>query len=320
MLSSGVRAVVAHCTVERCWHNIFSICYRTNVGKMCPSATLTMLLVALSSLQLGTVQGYIIGTSNATQTSTLPPTATLATILGVARTIPIKTKGPEGNLLDLGSLLKGANTPRVAVLGDSSFPASSTTSAPEQSVGSGPAPQSGPQVTVGDTAGSPPYAGGRYSSPRVVRVDSPYVPTVTQFVTIDRCITVTDQAFNSVPVTLTSLNVHTVTAGTRAILQTPVDDRVALQTVLVYKPTSLTVTSVKSDFRIVTEVSLDRVTLAHTSYVIVQSTFTTTATQVVTLSTTLVRTNISTQRTTLTDYRTLTDTVYVNSGYGYRTQ
>nr|XP_045610916.1 uncharacterized protein LOC123766099 isoform X14 [Procambarus clarkii] len=156
--------------------------------------------------------------------------------------------------------------------------------------------------------------------PEVRSVDALLTPTVTQVITIDRCVTVTDQAFNSVAVTLTSFSVQTVTVGTRAVLQTPVDDRVALQTSVFVRPGTVTLTEVKSDFRIVTETSLTHVTLAHTSYVISQYTFTTTATQVQTYTATLVRTNISTQRTTVTNYRTVTDTVFVNSAYGYRAQ
>ncbi|XP_045610924.1 uncharacterized protein [Procambarus clarkii] len=159
-----------------------------------------------------------------------------------------------------------------------------------------------------------------FGSQEVRRVDALLTPTVTQIITIDRCVTVTDQAFNSVAVTLTSFSVQTVTVGTRAVLQTPVDDRVALQTSVFVRPGTVTITEVKSDFRIVTETSLTHVTLAHTSYVISQYTFTTTATQVLTYTATLVHTNISTHRTTFTNFRTVTDTVYVNSGYGYRQQ
>ncbi|XP_045582914.1 uncharacterized protein [Procambarus clarkii] len=176
-----------------------------------------------------------------------------------------------------------------------------------------------PRVAVGSTgpAGSVVRPVG---VPQVRRVDDVFHPTVTQVVTIDRCVTVTDQAFNSVAVTLTSFSVQTVTVGTRSVLQTPVDDTVALQTSVFVRPTSVTLTEVKSDFRIVTETSLSYVTLGHTSYVISQYTYTTTATQVLTYTATVVHTNINTQRTTLTNYRTVTDTVYVNSGYGYRPQ
>nr|XP_053657209.1 uncharacterized protein LOC128706268 [Cherax quadricarinatus] len=143
-------------------------------------------------------------------------------------------------------------------------------------------------------------------------------PTVTQIVTIDRFVTLTDLAFNSVAVTLTAFNVQTVTAGTRVVVATPVDERVALQTTVVLRPTSVTMTEVKSDFRVVTEVSVDHVTITHTSYVINQFTYTTTATQVLTYTSTLVRTNLRTASTTFTEYRTVADTVYVGGSYGTR--
>ncbi|XP_069173642.1 uncharacterized protein [Procambarus clarkii] len=195
-------------------------------------------------------------------------------------------------------------------------------------VGSGPATifSSGrldqvnvPRVAVGSTGPSGSVV-RPVGVPQVRRVDDVFHPTVTKVVTVDRCVTVTDQAFNSVAVTLTSFSVQTVTVGTRSVLQTPVDDRVDLQTSVFVRPTSVTLTEVKSDFRIVTETSLSYVTLGHTSYVISQYTYTTTATQVLTYTATVVHTNINTHRTTLTNYRTVTDTVYVNSGYGYRPQ
>nr|XP_045582767.1 uncharacterized protein LOC123745806 [Procambarus clarkii] len=176
-----------------------------------------------------------------------------------------------------------------------------------------------PLVAVGST-GSSGSVVRPVGLPQVRRVDDVFHPTVTQVVTIDRCVTVTDQAFNSVAVTLTSFSVQTVTVGTRSVLQTPVDDRVALQTSVFVRPTSVTLTEVKSDFRIVTETSLSYVTLGHTSYVINQYTYTTTATQVLTYTATVVHTNINTKSTTFTNYRTVTDTLYVNSGYGYRPQ
>nr|XP_045582758.1 translation initiation factor IF-2-like [Procambarus clarkii] len=197
-----------------------------------------------------------------------------------------------------------------------------------QGVGSGPATIfiSGrldqvnvPRVAVGSTGPSGSVV-RPVGVPQVRRVDDVFHPTVTQVVTIDRCVTVTDQAFNSVAVTLTSFSVQTVTVGTRSVLQTPVDDRVALQTSVSVRPTSVTLTEVKSDFRIVTETSLSYVTLGHTSYIISQYTYTTPATQVLTYTATVVHTNINTKSTTFTNYRTVTDTLYVNSGYGYRPQ
>ncbi|XP_045582870.2 collagen alpha-2(I) chain-like isoform X2 [Procambarus clarkii] len=176
-----------------------------------------------------------------------------------------------------------------------------------------------PRVAVGSTGPSGSIV-RPVGVPQVRRVDDVFHPTVTQVVTVDRCVTVTDQAFNSVAVTLTSFSVQTVTVGTRSVLHTPVDDRVALQTSVFVRPTSVTLTEVKSDFRIVTETSLSYVTLAHTSYIISQYTYTTPATQVLTYTATVVHTNINTKSTTFTNYRTVTDTVYINSGYGYRPQ
>ncbi|XP_069161382.1 uncharacterized protein [Procambarus clarkii] len=202
-------------------------------------------------------------------------------------------------------------------LGQASSPAASSS---QRAGGGDRAAQvsSGPRAASG-SSGPASYAGARYGSPQVSRVDALFNPTVTQFVTIDRFVTLTDQAFQSVAVTLTSLTVQTVTTGTRAVVQTPVDDRVALETTVVVRPSTLTVTYVQSDFRIVTERSLDYVTIAHTSYVIIQTTYTTTATQVLSYTTTLVRTNINTKSTVFTDYRTVTDTVLVpGARYGYR--
>nr|XP_053629710.1 uncharacterized protein LOC128686700 [Cherax quadricarinatus] len=151
---------------------------------------------------------------------------------------------------------------------------------------------------------------------QVNRVDNFLNPTITQVVTIDRFVTLTDTAFNSVAVTLTSLIVQTVTTGTTLVLSTPINDRIALQTSVVLRPSSVTLTEVKSDFRIATEVSIDHVTITHTSYIIKQFTYTTTATQILTYTSTLVRTNVNTERSTITDYLTVTDTVYVQRGYG----
>nr|XP_053657560.1 uncharacterized protein LOC128706635 [Cherax quadricarinatus]XP_053657561.1 uncharacterized protein LOC128706635 [Cherax quadricarinatus] len=149
----------------------------------------------------------------------------------------------------------------------------------------------------------------------VRRVEFQVTPTVTKVVTVDHFITLTDLAFHSVAVTLTSLNVQTVTTSTLAVLHTPVNDHVALQSTVVLRPSYITVTCVKSDFSIVTEVSVDHVTITHTSYIIQQTTYTTTATQVLTLTSPLVRTIIRTARETLTDYRTVTDTVLAPGAY-----
>lgn len=159
-------------------------------------------------------------------------------------------------------------------------------------------------------------AGGRTgTSSQVSRVQALITPTVTRVITVDRFITLTDQAFHSVAVTLTHLSVQTITTTTRSIVQTPVDDRVALQSTLIHRPTSLTVTCTKSYFSIVTDVSIDHVTITHTSYIISQVTYTTTVAQALTLTSTLVRTIVNTERNTVTAYQTITDTVLVAGGY-----
>lgn len=60
---------------------------------------------------------------------------------------------------------------------------------------------------------------------------------------------------------------------------TAVDDRVALQTVAVTRPTSVTITEVKTDFSLVTAVSVSHVTLTHSAYIVRQRVLTTTATE-----------------------------------------
>ncbi|XP_042209432.1 dirigent protein 10-like [Homarus americanus] len=186
-------------------------------------------------------------------------------------------------------------------------------------VGGGPAFGSGVGggPAFGSGVGGGPAFGSGVGSGQVRRVEASITPTVTQTVTVDRFVTLTDLAFHSVAVTLTDLRVQTITVGTHAVVQTPVDDRVALQTTVVVRPTSVTVTCVKSDFRLVTEVAVDHVTITHTSYVIRQTTVTTLVTQTLTYTSTLVRTIINTQRTTFTDFHTITDTVFVPAVYNH---
>ncbi|XP_071534063.1 uncharacterized protein [Panulirus ornatus] len=145
-------------------------------------------------------------------------------------------------------------------------------------------------------------------------IEAPATPTVTNTVTIDRFVTATDLAFHSVPVTLTDLVLRTTTVTSRQPIITPVDDRIALQTSVVIRPTSLTVTCTKHDYIIKTEVAVDYVTITHTSYIIRQTTYTTTVTQASTYAATMVRTIIHTQRTTVTDYHTVTNAVYGQAG------
>ncbi|XP_071534071.1 uncharacterized protein [Panulirus ornatus] len=148
-------------------------------------------------------------------------------------------------------------------------------------------------------------------------VEAPVTPTVTKTITIDHFVTATDLAFHSVPVTLTDLVVRTTTLTTARVIRTPVDDRVALQTTVVIRPTSLTVTCSKYYYNVVTEVSVDHVIITHTSYIIDQVTYTTTATQASTYASTMVRTIVHTQRTTVTDYHTITNTVHGQAGAYY---
>ncbi|XP_045611355.1 uncharacterized protein [Procambarus clarkii] len=138
---------------------------------------------------------------------------------------------------------------------------------------------SGPRVTAGSSSSPPSDAGPRYGSPQVSRVDAVFHPTVTQLVTVDRFVTLTDQAFQSVAVTLTSLTVQTVTTGTRRVVETAVNDHVTLQTSLTARPTSLAVTHVKSSFSLVTDTALHHLTTTYTSYVIMLPTDTTTTMQ-----------------------------------------
>ncbi|ROT65890.1 hypothetical protein C7M84_016125 [Penaeus vannamei] len=100
-----------------------------------------------------------------------------------------------------------------------------------------------------------------------------------------------------------------------AVVQTPVDDDVAIQTKLVSKPTTVTVVDNVSNFRVVTDVSVEHFTITHSYYDIMQSTYTRTTTQAITLSSTLVRTNIMTDTQTSTAFRTAYNTVYVQGSY-----
>ncbi|XP_071534089.1 uncharacterized protein, partial [Panulirus ornatus] len=165
------------------------------------------------------------------------------------------------------------------------------------------------------TFGSGQGAGIGQGATRVI--EAPATPTVTNTITIDHYVTVTDLAFHSVPVTLTDLVVRTTTLTTARVIRTPVDDRVALQTTVVIRPTSLTVTCSKYYYNVVTDVSVDHVIITHTSYIIDQLTYTTTATQASTYASTMVRTIVHTQRTTVTDYHTITNTVHGQAGAYY---
>ncbi|XP_027227566.1 uncharacterized protein [Penaeus vannamei] len=158
---------------------------------------------------------------------------------------------------------------------------------------------------------SQPAAGNLYAAPAV----GPVTITVTQTTTIDRSVVITDTAYNSVPVTITDFALWTSTQPSRVVVQTPVDDDVAIQTKLVSKPTTVTVVDNVSNFRVVTDVSVEHFTITHSYYDIMQSTYTRTTTQAITLSSTLVRTNIMTDTQTSTAFRTAYNTVYVQGSY-----
>ncbi|XP_042872709.1 uncharacterized protein LOC122253561 [Penaeus japonicus] len=153
--------------------------------------------------------------------------------------------------------------------------------------------------------------GNLYAAPAV----QAFTVTVTQTTTVDRSVVITDTAYNSVPVTITDFAVWTSTLPSRVVVQTPVDDQVAIQTRFVAKPTTLTVTDAVSNIRVVTDVSVEHYTITHSYYNIMQATYTRTATQAITFSSTLVRTNIRTDTRTETDFRTVYNTVYVQGSY-----
>ncbi|XP_047482596.1 uncharacterized protein LOC125034719 [Penaeus chinensis] len=154
-------------------------------------------------------------------------------------------------------------------------------------------------------------AGNLYAAPAV----RPLTITVTQTTTIDRSVVITDTAYNSVPVTITDFSLWTSTLPSRVVVQTPVDDDVAIQTKLVSKPTTITVVDNVSNIKVVTDVSVEHYTITHSYYNIMQSTYTRTTTQAITLSSTLVRTNIRTDTQTSTAFRTAYNTVFVQASY-----
>ncbi|XP_037794034.1 uncharacterized protein LOC119589506 [Penaeus monodon] len=162
---------------------------------------------------------------------------------------------------------------------------------------------------VGSASGS--AAGNLYAAPAV----QPVTITVTQTTTIDRSVVITDTAYNRVPVTITDFVLWTSTLPSRVVVQTPVDDDVAIQTREVSKPTTTTVVDHVSNIRVVTDVSVEHFTITHSYYNIMQSTYTRTSTQAITISSTLVRTNVKTDTRTETDFRTVYNTVFVQGSY-----
>ena len=173
-----------------------------------------------------------------------------------------------------------------------------------------PSPINTGNVRPGGSGGAP-SGGNLYAAPAV----QPLTITVTQTTTIDRSVVITDTAYNSVPVTITDFSMRTSTVPSRVVVQTPVDDDVAIQTKVVAKPTTLTFTDAVSNFKAVTDVSVEHYTITHSYYNIMQSTYTRTSTQAITFSSTLVRTNIRTDTETKTDLRTVYNTVFVQGSY-----
>ena len=62
-------------------------------------------------------------------------------------------------------------------------------------------------------------------------------------------------------------------------MPTPVNDAVSLSTSVVVHPAYVTLTEVKSDFRVIVKTSVSRVTVTHTSYNIKHVPFTITTTE-----------------------------------------
>ncbi|WP_322929516.1 hypothetical protein [Providencia huashanensis] len=138
--------------------------------------------------------------------------------------------------------------------------------------------------------------------------------TVTETRTIDNFVTVTETILNSVPITLTGFNVNTVTLTTYGVFQTEVDDIVAVTTTVVERPVTEFVTTAKSNFIYVTEVSIDVYTITHNAHLISQTVHTTFVTQTLTLSSPVVRTFLTTATQVFTDIRTVVNTVFAH-GY-----
>lgn len=169
----------------------------------------------------------------------------------------------------------------------------------------------GDQFPVPDQFGGFPGARGPFST-SVVQAQA--TPTLTFTVTNNVFITLTDLVLNSVGVTQTQFVAQTTTVPTQQVVTTPVDDIVVLATTVVQRPEYVTVTETKSDFRLAIRTSVTHVTITHTSYAITNVPFTITATEVVTITSPVVRTVVNTQVSTVTDYRTVANTVFVH-GY-----
>merc|ERR1712126_169939 len=135
--------------------------------------------------------------------------------------------------------------------------------------------------------------------------------TVTQHVTLDRFVTETETIYNSVPVTLTNVLLHTETLQTFAEVRTAVDDQVLVLTTEYTRPQTITVTDEVSNYNLQTSVNVVYQTILHSNYKIMQSTFTQTVYSTVTVTSAIVRTTINTEYVTETEVAQAYSTVFV---------
>merc|ERR1712133_103306 len=151
--------------------------------------------------------------------------------------------------------------------------------------------------------------GGAFTAaPRTVDGDT---YTVTQRVTLDRFVTDTETIYNSVPVTLTNVVVHTETLQTAADVRTAVDDQVLVLTTEYARPQTITVTDEVSNYDLQTSIYVIYQTILHSNYKIMQSTFTHTVYSTVTVTSAIVRTNTNTEYVTETEVAQAYSTIFV---------
>merc|ERR1712126_190308 len=150
--------------------------------------------------------------------------------------------------------------------------------------------------------------GARTAAPRTVDGNT---LTVTQHVTLDRFVTETETIYNSVPVTLTNVQLHTETLQTGAEVRTAVDDQVLVLTTEYTRPQTITVTDEVSNYNLQTSVNVVYQTILHSNYKIMQSTFTQTVYSTVTVTSAIVRTNINTEYVTETEVAQAYSTVFM---------
>merc|ERR1712126_403143 len=146
------------------------------------------------------------------------------------------------------------------------------------------------------------------AAPRTVDGDT---YTVTQRVTLDRFVTDTETIYNSVPVTLTNVVVHTETLQTAADVRTAVDDQVLVLTTEYTRPQTITVTDEVSNYDLQTSIYVIYQTILHSNYKIMQSTFTHTVYSTVTVTSAIVRTNTNTEYVTETEVAQAYSTIFV---------